>query len=351
MKKISVFAAVAAALTATLALGACDFTQNALVPSVTGQPVDQPPAIVPLDVAALGAPSATPIGARIGRFRTDLTQLQQAGAELSQRYNQLHADAEANISAYQTTAGSMRTMQQGGAGRDDPAMAAAWQNTQTQLQMVGADLDQLNLLSNNLVNNVAFSAYLLQSIRGAKNTPGATDEDRRQLNVLDGSATGTASALDQLLTALSGDLRRHSRFLGIERANLAEMAPTGAAAGSAVAAAQSVPPPRAPGAGLSSGRPFVIIRFDDPDVAYEPQFQEAVSAALGRLPNLAFDLVAVAAPAGAEEQAAANAEAARTNARKVMRSLLDMGVPAERISLSEVTDPNIYASEVHLYVR
>jgi hypothetical protein len=34
-----------------------------------------------------------------------------------------------------------------------------------------------------------------------------------------------------------------------------------------------------------------------------------------------------------------------------MRSLLDMGLPADRISLSQVTDPNIQANEVHLYVR
>ena len=131
---------------------------------------------------------------------------------------------------------------------------------------------------------------------------------------------------------------------------LAEMAPTSAAAGS-TAAPQSAPPARAPGAGLSSGRPFVVIRFDHPDVAYEPQLHEAVTAALSRLPNLAFDLVAVSAPAGTEAQAAANAEAARANARKVMQSLLDMGVPAERIRLSEVTDPNVVANEVHLYVR
>jgi hypothetical protein len=34
-----------------------------------------------------------------------------------------------------------------------------------------------------------------------------------------------------------------------------------------------------------------------------------------------------------------------------MRSLLDMGLPADRVSTSQVTDPNIQSNEVHLYVR
>ncbi|HEU4825012.1 MAG TPA: hypothetical protein VFS85_00950, partial [Dongiaceae bacterium] len=139
-----------------------------------------------------------------------------------------------------------------------------------------------------------------------------------------------------------------------EGANLAHMAPAGAAAGPAAPPQQAAQPPAAPGAagaGLAGGRPFVVIRFDNPSVDYEQQLHEAVNAAHARRPDVAFDLVA-AAPAGATpEEAAQNAETARVDADKVMRSLLGMGVRGDRISLSQVADPSLQNNEVRLYVR
>ena len=346
-------------MAAALMLSACDFAQNALVPSVTGQAPSPPPEIVPLDLSELGTPSNTEIGARITQFRSDLVQLQQTAIELNQRHKQLHADAEASTASYRDTVDKIKTARNGGAGRDDPAVAEAWHHAQDQLQMVAAGLEQMNAVSSSVVNNVATAAYLLQSIRGTKTASDATKEDKRQLDVLEDAAAKTARSLDRMQAALSAELPRHSHFVGIERANLAQMAPTGAAVAAAPAAlpaergasAQSSPPAGAPGAGLSSGRPFVVIRFDDPNVDYEPQLYDAVNTALGRMPNVAFDLVAVASPGGTSEEAAQNADAARSNANKVMRSLLNMGLPPERISLAEVGDPNIQTNEVRLYVR
>jgi hypothetical protein len=39
------------------------------------------------------------------------------------------------------------------------------------------------------------------------------------------------------------------------------------------------------------------------------------------------------------------------HARDVVRSLSDMGVPANRLNMSSSTDPGIGASEVRVYVR
>jgi hypothetical protein len=99
------------------------------------------------------------------------------------------------------------------------------------------------------------------------------------------------------------------------------------------------------GAGLASGRPFVVISFDNPGVEYEQQLYEAVSAALARSPEVGFDLVAVA-PDGVS-----NAEAARESMDRVRSSLLNMGLPADRVSISQLTDPSVQGNEVRLYVR
>jgi hypothetical protein len=340
-----------ALLAVAVTLGGCEFAQKAVAPSVTGQAPTavQPAPIVPLDAAKFGTPSGTSVGGRITQFRADLAQLQQAAVEEVQRGRQLQTDTEASVASYQITVGTMKAGQQGAAAPD----AGAWQRAQAQLRAISANLDQMNALAAEVAKNVAYAAYLRQSIGDANTAADATEEDRRQLITLQDAATQTSASLDQLLDGLQQEILSQSHFLGQEGANLAHIAPAGATAAPGAPAQQSAPPaaPGAAGAGLAGGRPFVVIRFDNPSVDYEQQLHEAVNAALARRPDVAFDLVA-AAPAGATpEEAAQNAETARVDADKVMRSLLGMGVRGDRISLSQVADPSLQNNEVRLYVR
>ena len=131
----------------------------------------------------------------------------------------------------------------------------------------------------------------------------------------------------------------------------AQPAPAAAPATAPQSAATAPGQPGAPGTGIASGRPFVVIRFDHPGVAYEQQLYEAVNAALARSPGVAFDLVAVAPASGTAEEIARNSDAARADTQQVMRSLLNMGLPGERVSVTEMTDPEIQGNEARLYVR
>jgi hypothetical protein len=286
-----------------------------------------------------------------------LTKLQTATAEQIQRHQQLRADAEANANGYQTTVGAINAKLQVGTTPGNPGVIDAWRRAQTQLQLVGADLDQMNALSNNAATNAAFAAYLLESIRASYTVYGAVEEDHRQLRILEDATSQTSVSIDRLLTQLSDDISRHNHFLGIERANLTQMAlavNNGEYYGTTLAGRAVMPaaiPTSPPGTGLVSGRPLVVIRFDRSDVKYEQALYQAANAALARRPNAAFDLVAVAPAIGTPAQVALNSDIARTNADKVMRSLLNMGLPADRLSLSQVTDPNVQTNEVHLYVR
>jgi hypothetical protein len=345
-------------LVVALALGACDFVGNALAPSVRGEAAGatgQPIAIAPLDASKLGEPSGTSAGARITQFRLDLAQLQQAAVQQVQRVKQLQADMEARVAGYQIAAGTIPTNKQGGTVSD--ASVGAWRNAQAQLQAISATLDQMNGLSNEVAKNVAYAAFLLQAIRETNAAPDAVDEDHRQLRVLEETTSQTSSSLDQSLDGLRQEVLRQSHFLGTEGAKLAQTAPpsvgvpTNAAISPQQSTEQSAHVAGPAGAGLASGRPFVVIRFDNPGVEYEQKLYEAVSTALARWPDVAFDLVGVAPAAGTSEESALNAEAARASMEKVRQSLLDMGLPADRVSLSQVTDPNIQSNEVHLYVR
>ena len=345
-------------LVVALALGACDFVGNALAPSVRGDAAGtaaQPVAIVPLDTSKLGEPSGTSAGMRIPQFRSDLAHLQQSAVEQVQRGKQLQADTEARVAGYQIAASTIKTNPQAATASD--ASVGAWRNAQAQLQAISAALDQMNGLSNEVAKNVAYAAFLLQSIRETDKVPDAAAEDHGQLRVLEESTSQTSTSLDQLLDELRQEVLSRSHFLGAEGAKLAQTAPPSASASNNVAMApqpsteQSAHVAAPAGAGLASGRPFVVIRFDNPGVEYEQQLYEAVSTALARWPNVAFDLVGVAPATGTSEDAARNSEAARASMEKVMHSLLNMGLPADRVSVSQVTDPNIQSNEVHLYVR
>jgi hypothetical protein len=77
----------------------------------------------------------------------------------------------------------------------------------------------------------------------------------------------------------------------------------------------------------------------------------AVRRELERRPNAAFDLVAVAPNASNSAEVALHSDASKRNAETVLRSLISMGLPAERVSLSATTSANVQSDEVRLYVR
>jgi hypothetical protein len=309
-----------------------------------------------LDTSQPGKPTGTLVGQRVIQFREDLTKLQQGVQQQATRHQQLRQDAENNAAGYQTTVGAINAKLQLGTTPGNPGVIQAWRQAEGQLRGVDEDVAQMNLLANDAASNAAFASYLLDSIRAAYTASGAMDEDHRQLRILEDSTQQTAVSIDRLLSQLSDDITRQNRFLGIERSNLTQLSlavNNGEFYGTSLASrtAPAAAPVAAPGTGMSTGRPLVVIRFDRSTVDYEPALYEAASKALQRRPNAGFDLVAVAPAKGSPAEVALNSDIARTNANKVMRSLQNMGLPADRMSVTQVTDPNVPTNEVQIYVR
>ena len=97
-------------------------------------------------------------------------------------------------------------------------------------------------------------------------------------------------------------------------------------------------------ASFADKRPLVVIRFDKPDVAYEPALYQALSQALQRRPDATFDLVAVSPASGSPA-------VARTDADAVLKSMTSMGLPAERVAMATMSSPTATTPEVHIYVH
>jgi len=217
------------------------------------------------------------------------------------------------------------------------------------------------------------AAFLLDSTRAAYSLNGAVEDDHRQLALVEDEVNRTVVSIDRLLNELNEDIGRQSTYIARERSNLTALSlaiRNGELFGTGLAnrAFTNVAPPDgspallgvAPGAAPQAGnpaqaaagrRPLMVIRFDRANPAYEQALYTAVSRALERSPTASFDLVAVAPSRGGQSQAALAASTARRQAETVMRSLGDMGLPAQRMTLSSTTSGQAQSNEVHVYVR
>lgn len=363
MARTRIFAAMAAA---AVILGGCSFTDEALLPSLAGEsaaaqpaeaaPAAQPSAAVQTASLPVGS-SGTYVGQKAQELRAETDRLQAAVASQAERLAQLRAQIQQNAEAYHGTVAAISSKLQVGTTPGNPILVQQWNDAEAQLQQVSAGLGQLNSLSNDVSASAALAGYLLESTRASFNIAGALDEDHVQLARIEDDINRTTVEIDRLLDQLAGEIARQTAYLSGERSNLTTLAlavSNGEAYGQSLASriyAASTAPSAPAGAGAASGRPLVVIRFDRPNVAYEQPLFDAVSQALERRPGAAFDLVAVAPGGGSQSDVALGTNAARRNAESVMRSLITMGLPPERVSLSATTSGAVQTPEVHLYVR
>jgi len=367
-----------AVLGAALALlSACEVADNAVQPSVTGTPpggsaastpapnapvgvirnADGSVTVPPLDNSQPDQPTGTAVGQKVTELKADLARLQDTLGAQTARQQALHGDIVQNAAAYQAITGAIAGKLQVGTTPGNPGLVQAWQQAQQNLNAVETDIGQMNALSNEVAGNAAYVAFLQDSVRAAFGVSGAVDEDHRQLRMLQDQVAQTNVDVDRLLSLISNDVARQNEYLATERSNLTALA-GGVSKGDyygATLANSAVPAPAQPtlppGAGAATGRPLVTIRFDRPNVNYEQALYQAARKALEVRPNAAFDVVGVAPATGTPAQVALNGDIARTNADRVVRSLLGMGLPADRVSAGQSNDAGIQSNEVRIYVR
>lgn len=348
-----------------LALGACSFSDQALVPSLTGGDPgsSQSPlalgttSFVPSGVTP-GRPTGTGVGERVQELRGQLEALQDRIRVENNQLQALRHQARQSAASYHELKGRMNARLTVGTTPGNPELVRQWQQAQGELSQVDASINSMNGLSNEVNSSATLGAYLLQSIPATFRLAGAVDEDHRQLEVLEDETNQTVVLVDRLETELTEDIARQSAYLTTERANLTATSVAirngeyvGVSLANRAYGVPLPPPPQGAAPLVGQVRPLVVIRFDGPNVDYEPALFSAVSKALELRPNAGFDLVAVAPGRGASGQVNLAAEQARRNAERVLRSLTDLGLPADRVSLSSVTNPPATVGEVHVYVR
>ncbi|MEL0012664.1 MAG: hypothetical protein VW881_04455 [Alphaproteobacteria bacterium] len=292
------------------------------------------------------------------RLRSDLERLQlsvsKGNSELQTRRAQLVSDAH----LYQDLTANIQAKLQVGTTPGNPNLVNAWTQAQKALERIADNGGLMSELSNKVANDSSLAAFILESVRATYGLTGAVDEDHRQLAVLEDETNRTVVLIDRLLNELNKDIARKSNYLSRERADLTVLSvavKNGELFGSSLANRAYGTAGPARGAttlgNLANRRPLVLIRFDRPNVPYKEPVFSAVSEALNRRPGSVFDVVSIVPQSGSPAQVALNANQARRNGEKVVQTLLEMGLPSDRVSLNSTSSGQVTNNEVHIYVR
>jgi len=355
----------AAALCAVLLAGGCSFAEESLFPaSGPVQPVEAsatPPSLGssnfdPPGVTA-GAATGTYVGQKVTSLRGDLEQLQGMLARHNQALQAIRSDTVQDSQRYHGTVAAINARLQVGTTPGNPILNQQWNAAQAELDRINEDVLKMTRLANEVTSSSALAAYLLESVRAARQLSGAVDEDHRQLRILEDETNRTTVLIERLLTELSDDINRQQNYVANERTNLNTLAlaiKNGQLYGGSFATRPGAPIASsydAPRAAITTDAPLVTIRFDKPNVNYEGALYAAVKGALDRRPSASFDVVAVSPTSSTPGGQALSATAVRRNAEAVVRSLTNMGLPASRIRVSQNTSPAVTNGEVQVFVR
>ncbi len=340
---------------------AAEFTTPQLTPAAPpslGQTVFVP------NTVTQATSTGTFVGQKVVEHRGELVSLQSSIIGRNQQLQAARQKTTQDSQRYHGTVAAINTRLQLGTTPGNPVLMSQWRTAQLELERLSQDVSQLNSLANEVASDSAMAAYLLEAARATYGLAGAIDEDHRQLAILEDETNRTVVLIDRLLNELSEDISRQTSYLGSERRNLqtislaiqngeimganlfnrafANAAPAGLGGGGGVAGPAQI---------TANEQPLVVIRFDRPNVEYQQALYNALSAALERRPQAFFTLVAVAAGQGGPADVALNVSKSIQNADDVVRTMANMGLPADRLQMSSTTSPEISTNEVRIYIR
>jgi hypothetical protein len=339
------------ALGALLLLSACSFTDDVLMPSLSGEDPRGAPAPVsgqspevsvasttggdtrgPTAPPPVGSPAALRVD--LQNLQSDLSQRERDFADLRRQLNDTLGQVDEQASGIETRLKSRNVP-------NDPRLLSDWSGAQKQLNHSGEIVARLAGISSWATSDVALAGYVVQAVHAAGSQPDVSELNRHQFVQIEAEANRLSGQASQLVTQISGEIAGRNLALVNANRRLAALSPRIAGASAPIAPATVSPLP------AGGARALVTIRFDRPDVDYQRQLYTALNEAIQRRPDLALDVVAVAPPG----EGTAGATAAKQNIESVVEALVKMGLPPARMRLSARTMLDAEGNEVRIYPR
>lgn len=346
---------------ALLAAG-CD-SRSSLWPTLTGDSA----AAGSIGLPTLGTTNFQPLGVsdgpdtgtyvndQIQDMRDRLADIQDRIRDDNATLQDIRQTVTTTTRQYYEQVAAIQSRLQVGTTPGNPQVVQAWREAQMALEEMNTQIGAMNALLADVAENDSQASYLVQAVRSTYGVSGAVEEDHFQLNILMDEARATAGLVNRMRAELTQDIQRQTAYVGKERAQLTALS-SAIAAGSFVGGGGLVSMGPGPlpgggmgmgmpmgnmGSGMAMGRPLVTIDFSQPGVDYRGALQGAVSQALARKPNATFQVMG----------SAANSNQARRNAETVMNAMVQMGVPAQAVSLSSSSSATTGGQTVQVFVR
>jgi len=298
--------------------------------------------------------TGTFVGQKVRELATELAELKASVATNRNAYERQRVIAEQNAQNYYASVAAITARLQIGTTPGNPVLVSQYQAAQAQLDQVANDVTIFNTLSSAVSANAATSSYISDAITATYRLSGAVEEDHRQLGVLDDENNRIIVTVERTLNELNALSERQTVYVNAERRRLTQLGQaisSGRLYGPALDQLGTLQAPMMSATSLAGREPLVVIRFVTDDVAYQDALYQAVSAALERKPDAVFDLVAVAPSTGTSGEVAINSSKVKRHAEDVLRTLGEMGLPADRLTLTAITSGDVEVNEVRLYVR
>jgi outer membrane murein-binding lipoprotein Lpp len=302
--------------------------------------------------------SGTFVGRKVGELREDLDDLQATIDSHNRELQDMRARTRQAAGIYHQRVGVMNARLQVGTTPGNPVLVQQWNRAQGELQNIDRVNDEMNALNNEVGSTSSLSAFLLDSVQSAYGLSGAMEVDHEHLALVEDATNRSVVLIDRLHNELSEDTARQSSYLSRERQNLITLSlaiKNGEFYGDSLAN-MAFGEPEAPARERAAEdyldrQALVVIRFDDEEVAYEQAVYNAISQVLDRRPQAAFDVLAVAPQLNNETRSSLNRAQVRRLAGRVLRSMNEMGLPPNRVSLAATTSHSVDTNEVHIYIR
>lgn len=368
MKKIALKLSLAS-LTA-MVLGGCSYSSDALFPSLIGIDsaeeisVQNSSSAKNSDIPALGTTNFQPVeisqggntgtfvGQKVVTFRGELSQLQSAIRKHNEDLQKIRGSVINNALQYHKLIGTIEAKLQVGTTPGNPQMFNMLQAAQNNIQVMNANTIALNQLATRVSSDSAMTNYLLDSIRAAYSVSGAVDEDHRQLRILENETNQTSILIGSLLNEINSDAARQQQYIETAKNYLVDLSGAIKAGSYGVSNVPLSSPTYVNtqtfgGKTVSSGSPLFTAKFNKTGVKYQEGLKQAVGSAVAKKPGVMFDVVAVT-PANANSL---TQNTAKNNASQIFQDMIEMGVGADKISLSSKTSPSANSAEVQIFVK
>ena len=366
--------AIRVSLTAISAMimSGCSFTSDALFPSLLGSDSQEEMAasgdfkatgaalpelgstnFEPVEVSE-GSNTGTFVGQKVVGFRNELNQLQKSIRAYNEELQKVRTSVINNAMQYHKTIGTIEAKLQVGTTPGNPQMFTLLQSAQNNIQTMNANTIALERLSSKVTSDSAMTTYLLDSIMAAYSVSGAVDEDHRQLRILENETNQTSILINSLLNEVNSDISRQRQYIESAKNNLVDLSEAikvGSygvnnvpfSAVSNVRSSAYAPVSSA----VASGKPLFTAKFNKSNVNYHDGLRQAVRQAQSAKPSVRFNVVAVS-PVGGSQLSKKNAQ---NHAGTIFKEMVEMGVGADRISLSARSSDEVASSEVQIFVK